>query len=315
MKETHSPRLLLNSFISVTLGLVVISCERPGDDIDIPTGPVPTVEYLVEQGWENYESEDYSMAKDNFTQAINKDVFYKEAHLGSGWTLNRLSDFNAAVPKFDLLLALVDASDTELVLLAYAGKALSFMGLNTDSSACLQIEQYLSIADSSYEFSHDNRVSTENMKKLLLNGYWNYQDYYHVQTSIIEQFDSNWLTGLIATDEGITELSDSTGLVSFDFEVDTTTVPFDTTITKAWVSITEDRNLIEITAITDSLSFSYPVKKFNHGKNIIFLDLDVMEDKSMFLDDMTQPVIVDYVNVTDYGSYLNTLLEKVQTLY
>ncbi len=314
MKETHTLRILLKSFFLVNLGLIILSCERPGDDIRVPTGPVPTVEYLTDQGWESYESEDYSTAKGTFSDAVNKDVFYKEAHLGLGWTLNRLSDYNSAVSKFSLLLALLETSDVETEQLAYAGKALSFMGMNTDSLSCIQIEKYLDIASPTYEYIHDSRVSTANMKNLLLNGYWNYQNYYRLQTAIIERFDLNWFTGLITSDDNISEITDSTGAINVEIEVDTTTTPFDTTITNAWVTITEDRNMIEVTSIIDSLSNVYPIKRFNHGENVVFIDLDAMEDKTMLLDDMTQPVLTDYVYAEDYGEYLNTLLDLIQTL-
>ena len=152
--------------IFAILLLVIISCERPGDEIGVPTGPVPTVEYLVEQGWVSYEAGDYNDAKDQFAIAINRDVFYKEAYLGLGWSMNRLSDYSNAVPQFDLLLTLVDETDTEFKFLSFAGKALSYAGLNSDSLSCLQVERYLDIAGSDFTFEHDSRVSTNNMKKL-----------------------------------------------------------------------------------------------------------------------------------------------------
>jgi len=40
-----------------------------------------------------------------------------------------------------------------------------------------------------------------------------------------------------------------------------------------------------------------------------------MEDISMLLDDQEQEVLVDFIYTEDYGKYLNTLLEKIQSLY
>lgn len=294
--------------------LLVAACERPGDEIAIPTGPVPTVEYLVEQGWVSYEDGDYSESKSQFNSAINRDVFYKEAYLGIGWTLNRLSDFNGAIPKFDLLLTLVTESDSELELLSYAGKALSYAGMNADSLSCLEAENFLESAEVDYVFEHDDRVSAANLKKLLLNGYWNYQDFYSVQNTIINHFEANWFDSLVITDDNLSDVEDISASISVEIEVDTSAVPYDTTIVSASIELPVDYNLLEVTGIADTL-VTYTVERFVHGGGTIFIDVDEMTDTTPLLDDLTQPVEVDIVNAADYGEYLNTLMEKVQGLY
>jgi len=301
--------------IFAILLLVIISCERPGDEIGVPTGPVPTVEYLVEQGWVSYEAGDYNDAKDQFAIAINRDVFYKEAYLGLGWSMNRLFDYSNAVPQFDLLLTLVDETDTEFKFLSFAGKALSYAGLNSDSLSCLQVERYLDIAGSDFMFEHDSRVSTNNMKKLLLNGYWNYQNYYNVQNAIVERFESDWFTNLVDSDENLVEMSGVDAFITVEIDVDTSNTPYDTTITSAKIELSDNYNLVKITDITDSLSVSYPQKGFAHGGNIIYINADEMENVTMLLDDLTQAVKVDFVYAKDYGKYLNILMTKMQSLF
>lgn len=301
--------------IFAILLLVVISCERPGDEIGIPTGPVPTVDYLVEQGWVSYEAGDYNDAKDQFTTAINRDVFYKEAYLGLGWSMNRLSDYSNAIPRYDLLLTLVDETDTEFKLMSYAGKALSYAGLNSDSLSCLQTELYLDIASSDFVFGYDSRISTDNMKRLLLNGYWNYQSYYNVQNAIVDHFESEWFTNLVASDENLVMMSDVEAILTVEIDVDTSNTPYDTTVTSAKIELSDNYNLLEITGITDSLSVSYPQKGFAHGGNIIYINADEMEDVTMLLDDLTQAVKVDFVYAKDYGKYLNILMTKMQSLF
>lgn len=314
MKALQKTNFVINASVLTAFLLFAISCDRPGDEVGYPTGPIPTVDHLVSQGWDNYEAGDYAAAKEDFTDAINKDVFYKEAYLGLGWTLNRLSDYNSAVQRFDLLLTLVESTEEEWQLLSHAGKALSYMGSNADSLACLEIENYLDINDTSFTFAHDSRVSTDNMKILLLNGYWNYNDYYGVQSTILARFNSNWLSDLISSDDNISSETDSTGSVLFEFEVDTSASPFDTTITRAWIEISENSNLIDVTSVTDSLSNSYTVSRFNHGSNVVSLDLDSI-DESVLWDDMSQPVVVNFTDAEDYGAYLNTLLETVESQY
>ncbi|MBL7136481.1 MAG: tetratricopeptide repeat protein [Candidatus Marinimicrobia bacterium] len=307
-------------FISVCILIIsllfIFSCDRPGDDIKIPTGVPPTVEYLVEQGWEAYEAGDYSDAKSQFVTAINRDVFYKEAYLGLGWSMNRLSDYSNAIPKYDLLLTLVDETDTELEILSYAGKALSYAGLNSDSLSCLQSELYLDIADQGFVFTHDSRVTTDKIKILLLNGYWNYQKYYGVQNTIIDRFESDWFTNLVASDDNLSEMTDISAIITVEIEIDTNVTPHDTTIVSAKIEIDDSYNLMEIGQVNDDITAnSYPVKRFVHGRNVIYINTDEMDDISMLLDDLTQAVNVDFINAQDYGKYLNTLMNKMQSLY
>ena len=297
-------------------GVMVISCEGPGEEIKIPTGPAPTVEFLVEKGWAAYEARDYGDADSLFTMAINRDVFYKEAYLGLGWTLNRLSEYNNALPNFDLLLTLVTESDQELRLLSYAGKALSYAGLNADSLSCIQAELFLNIVDAGYVFEHDSRISVPNVKKLLLNGYWNYQDYYGVQNTIINHFDQNWFSDLIVSNDNLREISDVGASIVVGIEVDTSVVPNDTTIASAVVDVPEEYNLLEVEAVTGSLGANivFPVKRFIHGGERIYVDFKAMKDTSMLLDDLTQAAEVDFVSSEDHGKYLNTLMLTIQLL-
>lgn len=306
---------MLSGFILIILLLIVPACERPGDEIDIPTGPVPTVELLVESGWNVYMASDYHEAKDKFSSAINRDVFYKEAYLGLGWTLNRLYDYNNAMPKFDLLLTLMTEADIELKFLSYAGKALSYAGMNSDSLSCIQTQLYLDIADQNYVFERDGGINTANMQILLLNGYWNYQDYYSVQNTIEDHFEPDWFNDLVVTDDNLSDVIDSSAFVVVEIEVDTSVAPNDTTILSARIELFEDYNVLEVIGITDSFDNIYPVKKFSHGSNVIYIDVNAMENISVLLDDLMQEVNVSFVRAEDYGEYINTLLLKVQSLY
>lgn len=302
----------INVYIFITFALMIFSCDKPGDDIDVPTGPAPTVASLVNQGWNAYENGEYNEAKDYFEEALNRDVFNKEVYLGYGWTLNRLSSYNGALSKFDLLLSLVTEGDVDYKLLSYVGKAFAYTGQSADSIACIQINKYLSEADSEYVFNHDSRISTENMKRLLANGYWNYQDYYSVQKAVLNYFDQNWINQLKS--EGIVSENEVEADIIVEIEVDTTTVPYDTTITSAMIDLNDNQyNLIDVTNITDD-TISYPVKRFVHGGNKIYIDTEALDDVSMLLDDLVQPVTVEFLSTQDYGRYLNKLLEKIQSL-
>ena len=316
MKKVQKIELISVCVLIISL-LFIFSCDRPGDDIKIPTGIPPTVEYLVEQGWEAYEAGDYSDAKSQFVTAINRDVFYKVAYLGLGWSMNRLSDYSNAIPKYDLLLTLVDETDTELEILSYAGKALSYAGLNSDSLSCLQSELYLAIAAPDFVFDHDiGRVTTDNMKKLLLNGYWNYQSYYGVQNAIIDHFESDRFTNIVASDDNLIEITDTSAFITVEIEIDTNVTPYDTSIVSAKIEIDDSYNLIEIGQVNDDITANiYPVKRFIHGRNVIYINTGEMDDVSMLLDDLTQAVNVDFINAQDYGKYLNTLMIKMQSLY
>ena len=314
MKTKNKFQLCWRCILAISL-LLVAACERPGDEIDIPTGPVSTVEYLVEQGWVSYEDGDYSDSKSQFTSAINRDVFYKEAYLGLGWTLNRLSDFNGAIPRFDLLLTLATESDSALELLSYAGKTLSYAGMSSDSLSCLEAENFLEGAEVDYVFEHDDRITTTNLKKLLLNGYWNYQDFYSVQNTIINHFEADWFDNLVITDENLSDVEDISASISVETGVDTSVSPYDTTIISASIELPAGYNLLEVTGISDTLSVTYIVEKFVHGGSTIFIDVDAVTNTAPLLDDLAQPVEVDFIHAADYGEYLNTLMEKVQELY
>lgn len=296
--------------------LFIFSCERPGEDIEIPTGPVATAEYLVEEGWRLYKVGEYGDAVDYFETAINRDVFYKEAYLGLGWALNRSSNYDNAILRYDLLLALASENDTEFKILSYAGKAVAYAGLNSDSLSAQQAELFIEMADPSYVFPHDNWVSAANLKVLLVNEYWNYQDYYSVQNAIIDYFDEDLLDSLISGDENFERKSGIDAKITVEIEVDTTVVPSDTSITSGKIELDENYNLIEVDRILDSLYVDvvYPIKSFSHGGSAIYIDIDKMDDVSMLLDDLTQSVKVDFVNTKDYGKYLNILLEKIKLL-
>jgi tetratricopeptide (TPR) repeat protein len=303
--------------------LFIFSCERPGEDVQIPTGPVATVEYLVEEGWELYEAGKYRDAADYFETAINRDAFYKEAYLGSGWALNRLFNYDNAILRYDLLLALVSESDIEFEILSYAGKAVAYAGLNSDFLSAQQAELFIKIAlelvettEDDYIFAHDSWVSTDNLKVLLVNEYWNYQDYYSVQNAIIDYFDGDLLSDLISNGENFERKLDIPAKITVEIEVDTTVVPNDTSITSGKIELDKNYNLIEVDQILDSLNSSivYPIKSFSHGGNIIYIDVGKMDDISMLLDDLTQAVEVDFINTKDYGKYLNILLEKIKLL-
>lgn len=314
MKKIRSIESLSACILMISL-LVLFSCEKPGEDIKIPTGAPPTVEYLVEQGWEAYEAGEYSDARDQFVTAINRDVFYKEAYLGLGWSLNRLSDYSNAIPKFDLLLTLVEEADEDLTILSYAGKALSYTGLNSDSLACLQAELYLDSANPDFIFEHDaNRVTTDKVKKLLLNGYWNYQSYYRVQKAIVEHFESDWFTNLVSSDDNLIEI-DTSAVITVEIEVDTNVTPYDTSIVRATIEVDDAFNLVEVSSIIDEQSVSYPQKGFVHGGNKMYINTDEMENTAMLLDDLTQAVQVKFISAINYGKHLNILMSKMQSLF
>lgn len=307
-------------YVNIALVLIapvffLLSCDRPGDEMDIPTGPVPTVQHLVEQGWENYQAGNFADAEVNFEQAVSKDVFNKDAYLGLGWTYVRLDDYGNALPRFDLLVSLLTPSEDEYRYLSYAGKAAAYAGQNEDSLAAMELEKYLAIAAQDYTFDKDTKVSTENLELLLLNSYWNYQDYYNAQRTVETYFESGWLDP--ANNQNMDELTGESITINATIDVDTTVTPNDTTLTGAEVTVSGNYNIIKYLQVQDQDNVSYPLNRMIHGGTSAIVAVDELDSavQQKLIENGTVNGTADFISTTDYGQYLDSLLEKIQELY
>lgn len=135
-------------------------------DADNGTDPDLTAEELIAQGWENFESADYSAALTSFEEAISKDETIADAFNGAGWTNGRLTNLTDAVSRFSSAITL-NANLTD----AHAGLAFAHNAQKSYQSAINSANTAIGL-ESGWDFSHDETLDYKDLHLLLAESYF-----------------------------------------------------------------------------------------------------------------------------------------------
>jgi len=146
-------------------GLFLLAAIAAGCGGGESSGPEtePTGEELVAQGWEAFESSDWTRALARFQAALSADVLPADAYNGLGWTYATVDSFRLALGFFDAALgAGVAGADP------YAGKSVvlrenappDYAGAVTAASEALD-------RSPRYQFAHDPTFDWRDLHLLL----------------------------------------------------------------------------------------------------------------------------------------------------
>jgi tetratricopeptide (TPR) repeat protein len=126
----------------------------------------PSSEDLVSDGWQDFESGNYSRAIGAFEEALDADATTAEAYSGLGWCYIRTDDLEQAQTNF---MAALEHD--------YAGKEI-FAGLAAVELARQEYEQAIGYAESllnidpDWVFSHDDNIDYQDLWLLVAMAYY-----------------------------------------------------------------------------------------------------------------------------------------------
>ncbi|MBI3365777.1 MAG: tetratricopeptide repeat protein [Ignavibacteriae bacterium] len=143
-------------------GFVFSSCS--GSDGGGPAQK--TAEQLTTEGWQAYGAKNYQDALARFTEALQLNGNFADAHNGAGWANAKLNAMDAAVTSFTTGLTKDPAN-----LQMKAGLAFVY-SVQKNYALSIQRTQEVLAADSSWSFSRDLSISASDLHLLLAADYF-----------------------------------------------------------------------------------------------------------------------------------------------
>ncbi|MFQ5632351.1 MAG: tetratricopeptide repeat protein [bacterium] len=146
--------------LSIAFVIVQFSCSSP-DDGGMQPGPTgPTVDELIAQGWQAFESGDFQTANSRFNEARQKDSGPVDIFTGLGWSFFRIDNLTQARNEFQ---AGSGKSDAPADL--FAGWAFVLNALKDYRNSNAQATRALSL-DAAWGFSHGSGLNTDDLHVL-----------------------------------------------------------------------------------------------------------------------------------------------------
>lgn len=280
--------------------LVSNGCYRKGENI--PTNP-PTATVLLEEAWQQFQSQEYDMAAETFKAAKDRDALQAEAFLGLGWTLSKLQNYTNAISNFRIMQSI--SKDEGLMLDSYAGLAVCFAAQGDDAAT---IENGLMVLEKSpsYSFSKDGYIDAKMIAIVVARSYVNNEDY----VQALELVDSNVEPGFIAS-----LINDGTVVQVDDMEI-APIIGANTPVSgEATLRIEKDKEgvmvpaeLVKVLQVTSNDgNVAYSVLSFEQGgRDIVIKGNPVPKAGDLFKTDLL------YAN--NFGVFLSKLYKKIESL-
>jgi hypothetical protein len=147
------------SAIFIAFFIAQFSCSSPdGDGDTTPTGP--TLDELIAQGWQAFESGDFQTANSKFNEARQKDSGPVDIFVGLGWSLFRLDNLTQAKNEF-----LAGSGKTDAPADLFAGWAFVLNALKDYRNSNTQATQALG-KDATWSFSHGASLNADDLHVL-----------------------------------------------------------------------------------------------------------------------------------------------------
>ncbi len=188
MKKIFLPLLMISFFA------LVIFCGCGKDEV---TNPITAPE-LIDQGWDKFETGNFSGASGDFSAALALDSTANgyDGLLGLGWAELRRSNAGLARKAFVAYLdSIPDSVD---------GKAGLSLASLAEQNFQVAIDNALSVLSSapSWIFGRDNNFNHLDLKLVLVQGYYLSANYEQSLAAINLYFDSAFNPGDVNTDQG-----------------------------------------------------------------------------------------------------------------
>jgi len=166
MRESRKSLTLISVAL---LALLVLAC---GDEGPTDQGG-PSAADLTWQGWDRFETGEYSQARTKFNEAIQRDAGYAEAYNGLGWTAMKLLAYQDALTAFERAVARDVNSTDPLVGMALLHR--DFKGGDLDKVIALAAQALE--RSPRYRFSHDRSLDWRDLHLLLAQAYFGRSEY------------------------------------------------------------------------------------------------------------------------------------------
>lgn len=134
------------------------SCSSDGGGDNGPTGP--SVDELITEGWQAFESGDFQTANARFNAARQQDSGPVEIFTGLGWSFFRLDNLTQARNEFT-----AGASKTDVPADLFAGWAFVLNALKDYRGSNMQADQAFS-RDANWSFSHGAGLNADDLRVL-----------------------------------------------------------------------------------------------------------------------------------------------------
>ncbi len=150
----------------VSISLAFFACETSNG-----TDPDLTADELTQQGWDKFETGDYSEALDNFEKAIEKDNQFTDAHNGAGWASGRLTLLSDGASFFNNCLSLEPNYTDAIAGLAFIKNA------QKEYQQAINMANNLLSVDDQWVFGHDTDINYRDLHLVLAECYFAILDF------------------------------------------------------------------------------------------------------------------------------------------
>lgn len=285
----------------LVFGLSVVGCDRNAVKSEDFT-PTETVDYMIQQGWENLNSGHPDVAVDYFTNAANASATSLEAYLGLGYAYALMNQPNLAQNNFGNVIALgaVLAADYPpghaIYAETYAGMAAAFLASGDYSDAV----SYAQLGEAIWESKpvsdqvhrHIPNFGLTDLRLIEAEGEYGAEEYAKA-LMIIDQVTGNF----IATTTSIVEVTGERKAVTLK-----QTTAFDGI---AAVTLNHSNLIYPQSVSIDGLEYAV-VNYVTAGSTIDFQGTPIPATGDS--------VDVDYLYATDFGLFLIAMRDKLDEL-
>ena len=155
-------KLTLALIILFSTGLTFDGCSSNDGG-----GPIQkTADQLTAEGWTAYGVKNYQVASSRFTEALQVDGNFADAHNGAGWSNAKLNAMTAAVASFTTGLTKDPANLQMKTGLAFV------YSVQKEYALSLQRANEVLAADPAWSFSRDLSISASDLHLLLAEDYF-----------------------------------------------------------------------------------------------------------------------------------------------
>jgi tetratricopeptide (TPR) repeat protein len=299
-----------------------------------------TVDLLIEEGWNDYQNKDYTLAIEKFEDAASRNAQNTEAYIGKGWSQLRLTNYYQAEIEFNMVLNLAaEFDDNESLADGFAGlfiiKNAKRFDVETDPEQnpteddilemmleILEMGESALQHDSQYTTDHDPEFSSDELHIMLSQSYF----YLHRFQESLEHVEFVYGDNVLVNNNFILEDQTETLNPWIDMNSNISTFTFDEFSSLSGIML-QNNNCVKIIDIIDeNESFESVIDSLflylNEDTNIIFNSNNstssITDTLISFKVSHAQPGAPSQdfllLETTKYGVYEVTSVSKVNIL-
>ncbi len=284
----------------LVFGFSVVGCERNAVSKDDFT-PTETIDFMLQQGWENLKAGDPEAAVDRFTAAANANATTLEAYLGLGYAYALMNQPSVAQNNFGNVLALGPVLGNEyppdhpIYAETYAGMSAAFLAAGEYEDAVTNAKLGEAIWEKKPASQQVHRFLDFDLTDLRLieaEAQYGAENYYETML-ILDQVTGNFI-------------SSTSSIVQITAERDAVTV-LQTTATDGIANVTLSHGNLIYPQSAAINSLDYAIVDFTVAGSGIQIQGTPIPARGDSVD-------VDYLYATDYGLFLSAMRDKLDEL-